>query len=247
MYRKLFVVTAGTIAAGVGQEIVRQMNARPQSDLKVMVRCIDTARLTNRYSMRDGEWFQMTVDPVYMKALYNNRANHPRLNRLLYPGLLPKPTGVGGGSIRYNGSGAVLVNRDNLKKWLSANMTGLTRLGDNQTNFSVALIVSSVGATGSGSLDYLADVIAEAAQEANVPIPIRMDIFILQPGMEGVSQLGLVNTLALYAELAASRLAQNDMYDKQYQGRIIMVGWGSTRSLSSIEHLEETAATLVRL
>lgn len=247
MYRKLFVVTAGTIAAGVGQEILRQMNARPDSDLKVMVRCIDTARLINRYSMRDGEWFQMTVDPVHMRALYNSRSNHPRLNRILYPALLPKPTGVGGGSIRYNGSGAVLVNRDNLKKWFSANMTALTHLGDNQTNFSVALIVSAVGATGSGSLEYLSDTIAEAAQESDVPIPIRMDTFILQPGMEGVSQLGQANTLALYAELASSRLAQNDMSDKQYQGRIVMVGWGSNRRLASIEQLEETTATLVRL
>src|SRR5436190_4459191 len=179
--RKLFIITAGTIAAGVGQEVERQMKARPESDLKVLVRYIDTARLTNRYSMRDGQWYQMAVDPVHMKALYMDRKNNPSLDRLLYQGLLPKPTGVGGGSVRYNGSGAVLVNRNNLKKWFSASMNGLTQLGDNQISFSVALIVSAVGATGSGSLEYLSQVIADAARDANVQVPIRMDIFILQP------------------------------------------------------------------
>jgi hypothetical protein len=244
---KLFVVTVGTIAAGAGLEITRQMHARPRSDLQVMTCYIDTARLVNRYSMRDGECFQMTVDPLHMKALYNNRANNPQLNKLLYPGLLPKPSGVGGGGIRYNGSGAVIVNRDNLKRWFSTNMIGLVRRGNNQTNFSVALVVSAVGATGSGSLEYLADVIAEAAQEVNLPTPVRINIFILHPSTEGVSELGLANTLALYAELAASRLAQESIYDKLYRGRIIMVGWGSTRRLTSIEQLEETAATLIRL
>ena len=65
--------------------------------------------------------------------------------------------------------------------------------------------------------------------------------------MDGVSQLGLANTLALYSELAASRLSQDDVYDKDYQGRIIVVGWGSERRLASIEQLQETTATLVRL
>ena len=78
-------------------------------------------------------------------------------------------------------------------------------------------------------------------------LPVQTDIFILQPGMEGVSQLGLANTLALYAELAASRLSQDDISDKNYQGRIIMVGWGSQRRLASVEQLQETAATLVRV
>jgi hypothetical protein len=244
--RKLFVVTAGTIAAGVGQEITRQMNVRPQSDLEVMACYIDTARLVNRYSIRDGECFQMRVDSGYMEALYNNRANNPQLNKLLYPGLLPKPTGVGSGSIRYNGSGAVIVNHDKLKRWFSANMISLIRRGNNQANFSVALIVSAVGGTGSGSLEYLADVIAETAQEASMPIPVFMNIFILQPDMEEISQLGLANTLTLYAELSASRLARNGVH-KLYHGRIAMVGWGSARRLASIEQLQETAATVIRL
>ena len=228
--RKLFVVTSGTVAAGVGQDILRQVNARPDSDLRVMVRFLDTARLVSRYpQIRDGEWFQMKVDPALMRAVYNDRTRYPLLNSMLYtnPVLLPKPTGNGGGSIRYNGAGSVIVNRDKMKKWLSANITALMRQEGGHTNFSVALIVSSVGATGSGSLEYLADIIAEAASEANAIMPVHLDIFILQPGMDGVSPLGLANTFALYAELAASRLSQDDVYDKDYQGRIIVVGWGS--------------------
>lgn len=247
--RKLFVVTAGTVAAGVGQELERQILARPENGLRVMVRYVDTARLVNRYpDIRDGEWFQMKVDPAHMKAIALERKRYPRLDQLLYDNkLLPRPTGHGGGSIRYNGAGSVVVNRDKMKKWLSANMTSLMRLEDGQTNFSVAIIASSVGATGSGSLEQLADVVAEAAAEASVPLPIQIDFFILQPGMEGVNQLGLANTLALYTELAATRLAQDEVGDKDYQGRIVMVGWGSQRMLSSIEQLQETAATLVRL
>ena len=164
--KKLFLVTAGTVAAGVGRELERQVQARPESNLLVMVRYIDTARLTSRYTdVRDGDWFQMKVDPAHMRAIYNERARYPRLNSMLYtkPVLLPKPTGHGGGSIRYNGAGAVVVNRDKMKKWLSANMTSLMRLEGGQTDFTVALVISSVGATGSGSLEQLADVIAEAA------------------------------------------------------------------------------------
>lgn len=243
---KLFVVAAGTIAAGVGQEITRQMRIRSPSDLEVVACYVDTARLVNRYSMRDSECFQMEVPPAYMEVLSNDRADNPQLNKLLYPGLPPKPTSHGSGSIRYNGSGAVIVNHHRLKRWFSASMAELTIRGNNKANFSVALIVSAVGGTGSGSLEYLADVIAEAAQEGGMPTPIRMNIFILQPSMQGVSQLGLANTLALYAELAASRLALNDMY-KLYHGRIVTIGWGSTRSLASIEHLQETTATLIRL
>jgi hypothetical protein len=243
---KLFVVTAGTTAAGVGLEITRQMGVRSQSNLEMVTCYIDTAQLVTRYSMRDGECFRMEINPPHMKELYNNRANDPELDKLLYPGLLPKPSGHGSGSIRYNGLGATVVNHNKLKKWLSANMADLIKQGNTQANVSVALIISAVGGTGSGSLEYLADVIAEAAQEAALPLPVHMNIFILQPGIEGISQLGLANALALYAELAASFLAQNTKY-KQYYGRIAMVGWGSVRKLASVEQLQETAATLVRL
>lgn len=245
--RKLFVVTSGTIAAGVGQELERQMREHPDGELLVKARYLDTARLDNRLPVRDGEWRQMHIDPIFMRAAYQQRKTNHRLDAMLYDGLLPKTTGVGASSIRYNGAGAVIVNRDSIKRWLSANMTDLARSGDGRVNLSTALIVSSVGATGSGSAEHLAELIADAAYDANISLPVRCDIFILQPGMVDVRDIGLANSFALYAELAASRLAQNDIQIKRYQGRIMMVGWGSTTTLQNIEQLQQTTATLVRL
>lgn len=251
MSKKLLVITAGTVAAGVGQTILRQMKAHPGSELNVMVRYIDTAFLPSRYgSIRPNEWFQMSIDPRYMRALYSNISAYPNLERMLFEKLLPGTDVSGGGSIRYNGAGAVEVKRDDLRKWLSASMTTLAQSGDASTNISIALIVSAVGATGSGSLEHLIDVIVDAAHFAGVrstaQSTIRCDTYILQPSQD-VTDLGLANTVALYTELAASQLSRTDTNTRTYQGRKILIGWGSDRALASIEQLKEVAATIVRL
>ncbi len=249
MGKKLLVVTAGTVAASVGQTLLKQMKAHPNSELTVMARYIDTAYLPNRNSnLRKGEWFHLSIDPRYMEAVYEERENYPLLNTMLFPGLLPGTSTVGGGSIRYNGAGAVEVKRNDLRRWLGASMTELARQGDGSTNISVALIVSAVGATGSGSLEHLIDVIVDAASFADVhsvdQSTIRCDVYILQPSQD-TTDLGLANTLALYAELAASQLSGGST--RNYQGRKIMIGWGSDTALSSIDQLRDVAATIVRL
>lgn len=249
MSKKLLVVTAGTVAASVGQTLLKQMKAHPNSELTVMARYIDTAYLPNRNSnLRKGEWFHLSIDPRYMEAVYEERENYPLINAMLFPGLLPGTSTVGGGSIRYNGAGAVEVKRNDLRRWLGASMTELARQGDGSTNISVALIVSAVGATGSGSLEHLIDVIVDAASFADVhsvdQSTIRCDVYILQPSQDA-TDLGLANTLALYAELAASQLSGGST--RNYQGRKIMIGWGSDTALSSIDQLREVAATIVRL
>jgi len=43
MQRKLLVIITGSIAAGVGQEFVRQLKANPASELQSLVHYIDTA------------------------------------------------------------------------------------------------------------------------------------------------------------------------------------------------------------
>lgn len=252
MTKKLLVITAGTVAASVGQEIRRQMKAHPKSELQVMVRCIDTAYLPNRYgALTPGEWFQMSIEQRYMDAVYKKIKDFPRMESMLFPGLLPGTDVSGGGSIRYNGAGAVEIQRINLRKWLSSSMATLAQNGQGETNISMALIVSAVGATGSGSLERLIEIIVDAAHYAHITSTaqstIRCDVFILQPGIQEVTDLGLANTLALYAELAASQLSLTSTHVKSYQGRNIMIGWGSSRALSSIEQLKEAAATLIRL
>ena len=250
MAKKLLVITAGTVAAEVGQTILKQMKAHPNSDLNIMVRYIDTAYLPARNgALRQGEWFQMSINERFMSAIHDNIENYPRLERMLFSGLLPGTDVSGGGSIRYNGAGAVEVKREELRKWLSASMTELARSGDGDTNVSIALILSAVGATGSGSLEHLVDVIVDAANYANVKstsqATIRCDVYIMQPSQD-VTDLGLANTLALYSELAATQLSQSTSA-RNYQGRKIMIGWGSHRALSSIEQLKEAAATIIRL
>ena len=251
MAKKLLVITAGTVAADVGQTILKQMKAHPNSELDIKVRCIDTAYLPERYgNLRHGEWFQMSINERFMSALYDKIEDYPRLERMLFPGLLPGTDVSGGGSIRYNGAGAVEVKRDELRKWLSSNMTELARSGDGNTHVSIALILSAVGATGSGSMEHLIDVIVDAANYANVKSTaqstIRCDVYIMQPSQD-VTDLGLANTLALYSEMAASQLSQNGATGRSYQGRKIMIGWGSNRALKSLEQLKEAAATIIRL
>ena len=248
MTHKLLVITAGTIAAGVGLEFIKQVKAHPASELQSVVRYIDTAHLPTRYSgLRSGEWFQMTINPQFMDTIRRNQENYPYLKDLLYPGFLPEIQGSGGGSIRYNAAGAIAINRTRMKDWLTTSITDLVKSGGGQVNLSIALVVSSVGATGSGTLERLVDMIVDCAQSASIPSPLHLDVFILQPGMQGVTDLGLSNTLALYAEMAASRLSRNNSGSKSYRGRTIMVGWGSERYMASIDQLIEATAALVRL
>ena len=249
MSKKLLVITAGTVAASVGRTLLKQMQEHPNSELTVMVRHIDTAYLPSRESaLQRGEWFHLSIDERFMQAVYQNRKRYPRVAKMLFDGLLPGTASTGGGSIRYNGAGAIEIKREELRQWLSNSMTDLARAGDRSTNVSIALIVSSVGATGSGSLEHLIDVIVDAANFASVFTTeqgtIRCDTYILQPSQD-VTDLGLANTLALFAELAASQLSGGGT--RSYQGRKILIGWGSEKALRSIDQLQEAAATIVRL
>lgn len=249
MSKKLLVITAGTVAAGVGQTLSKQMQMHSGSELRVLVRHIDTAYLLDRYQgLRPGEWFQLAINPRYMQAIHSSRAEHPALDQMLFDELLPSTDSSGGGSIRYNGASAIEVKRKELREWLSASMTSLARMEDGDKNISIALIISAVGATGSGSIEHLLDVIIDAAHYADISSTtqstIRCDVYILQPSQEA-TDLGLANTLALYAELAASQLAGSGI--RAYQGRKVMIGWGSTYALGSLDQLREAAATIIRL
>lgn len=247
MESKLLLITAGTVAAGVGKEFVRQRKAHDKSEIIEAVRYIDTAYLPTRYSdLRDGEWLQMSIDPRFIDNIKRNEEDYPYLKPLLFDDLMPAIQGSGGGSIRYNAAGAVAIGRDRLKKWIHTGITNLISSGEGQVNLSIALIVSAVGATGSGTLERLVDIIIDAAQDAKIPSPVHCDVFILQPGWD-VTDLGLANTVALYAEMAASRLSRTQLNNKSYRGRTILVDWGSDTNMASIDQLKEAAATLVRL
>ena len=247
MASKLFVLTAGTVAAGVAQEFQEQMRIRKEnglSELEVMVRSIDTADLGAR-GLLSGEWKKLSIDNQFMDGIKENPGEHyPELEDFLYPGHLPETTSDGGGGIRYNGAGAILLNRNDLQKWIKASMDDLAQMGGNDRNFSIALLVSAVGATGSGILERLTECVIGAVREVNPNEDPRCNIFILQPGTQKVTNLGLANTVALFAEMAANRLAGTNTTIRRYKGRTILVGWGN---MHSIQQLQEASATLLRI
>jgi hypothetical protein len=252
MSNKLFLLTAGTVAAGVAKEFREQIRVRKEngrSELEIMVRCIDTADLTPMGFLQ-GEWMRLSIENQFMDGIHENPEEHyPELEEYLYPGdqHLPETTSDGGGGIRYNGAGAIILNRDDLQKWIKNNMDDLASMGDGNPNFSVALLVSAVGATGSGILERLIECVIGAIREINTNEDPHCDVFILQPGTQRVTDLGLANTVALFAETTASRLAGTNTTIKRYKGRTILVGWGTIRRMDSIQQLQETAATLIRL
>src|SRR5262249_39792137 len=151
----------------------------------------------------------ITINPQYMDVVYRNPQNFPELGALLFPGRKPAIQGQGGGSVRYNAATALVVNRKKLKDWLTTSITDLVQANDGEVKLSVAIIISAVGATGSGCLERLINLVVDCAQEASLPGPLHCDVFILEPGMQGVTELGLSNTLSLYSERAASFMEQN--------------------------------------
>lgn len=248
--QKLLVITVGTVAAGVGQEFLRQMNARPAHTkrLRPLVRSIDTTHLPSTYSnLLNGEWFSMSIDPQFMDAIQDDIQSYmPELQEMMYT-TPPETSMAGGGGIRYNGAGAVVINKERVRDWLKEGFNELASQGDRQKNIAVALVISAVGATGSGSLIRLIEVIIGAAQMAGVATPLHLDTFILQPGTVNITDLGLANTVGLYSELAASQLKQGNQAQRRYQGRTIVMGWGDGYSLASLEQLQEVTATLIRV
>jgi hypothetical protein len=251
MDKKLLVITAGTVAAGVGQEFLRQVNARSNNKkpLYTVVRSIDTTHVPSTYSnLLGGEWYGVSADPQHIDAIEGSMATrYPGLARLLYPGTLPETTMAGG--IRYNSAGSVLINKEKLNEWFKQAFMDLASQGQRERNIAVAIVSSAVGATGSGSLEHLVDIVVRAAQEVGIPTPLQCDIFILQPGTINATELGEANTVALYAEMAASQL-QNEAINasrRSYQGRTIMMGWGDGYSLSSLEQLQEVTASVIRI
>ncbi|HLG75228.1 MAG TPA: hypothetical protein VKX46_02365, partial [Ktedonobacteraceae bacterium] len=250
--KKLLILAVGTEASGAARMAKEQIHAHPESELEVMVRYIDTDWLPNYdRTLHSTEWFHLQINPNYMRDLLPQIERYPRIHNLLFQGLLPATDIAGGGAIRYNGAGAVEMQREKLRIWLSESMRALKSYGDGQATISIALVISSVGATGSGSLEHLLDVVVDAAGSAEVrstdqDTTIDCNVYILQPG-EGLTGVGLANALALYAELAATQLSQKPTGHRHYRGRTMMVGWGSNISLKSKEHLKEAAATIIRL
>ncbi len=256
MAQKVLVITSGTEAAGVGLEYVHQVKAHPSSHLKTTLVCsLDTDNLSTHYTgFREDEWMHLNIPARRINMVRRYPDSDPVLKEILYPEIMPEIAGSGGGSVRYNTAGAIIINRDQVKLWLRGHMTNLIASGDGQNKLQVVVVVSAVGATGSGTLERLMNLVISVAQDVRIPEPIPLDVFILQPGTGNISSLNLANTVALYLEGAASRLSsrpdadEDDLHSSPYRGRTIMVDWGSSSvTLETLSQLREMAATMIRV
>jgi hypothetical protein len=254
MAQKVLVITSGTEAAGVGITYMAQVRAHPSSRLHTMVCSLDTDNLSTHYTgFRDDEWMHLSIPARHISTVRRDPDSDPILKEILYDGIMPEIAGSGGGSVRYNTAGAIIINRELVKSWLRGHMTNLIASDDGQNNLQVVIVVSAVGATGSGTLERLMNLVISVAQDVRIPEPIPLDVFVLQPGTTNVSPLNLANTVALYLEGAASRLFnrtdadEDDLHSRPYRGRTILVDWGSTVTLETLSQLREAAATLIRV
>lgn len=223
--RKLLVITAGTVAAGVGQELLRQIESRPASELQVRV----CSPAYQHYEFRDSDGYQSHVQNIL--------PDHLELIDL--PG--------NANSLYYDRTEASVVSRDRIKHWLSNNVSSLSHGTKEDTTFSLALIISSVGATGGGSLQRLAELATDTASEAGIKTPTFYDIFMMLSEPIRIDNSDLTTIYELFTERGVVGLADKHTIPKNSQGRIILVGWGEVLGSRSITQLEEATATLVRL
>lgn len=224
--KKLLVVTAGTVAASVGQELMRQVKARPASELQVLV----CSPAYQHYEFPDNDGYQSHVQDIL-------------------PGHVQwiDVPGVEASSIQHDRTETSAVSRDQIKRWLSDNVSSLSHGTKEDTTLSLALIISSVGATSSGSLQQIVELMTDAASEAEIKTPTFYDIFMMLSEPIRIDNSDLATIYELFAERGAARLAHKHTIPKNAQGRIILVGWGEALGSRSITQLEEATATLVRL
>lgn len=246
MVQKLLVVTAGTVAAAVGQELLKRQQVHAHNQLRVTVRSIDT-RLQRAYDPtdKDYDYFHLNITPDRLKLARDNPYENEHFTGFLYDGLTPQVQGNGAGGIRYNGAGALELNRDALRKWLHSAITSVILQEDGITNIALALVASAVGGIGSGTVERLRRLIIEASTTARLYRPAQFNTFILQPSASESTELQRANMLALYAEMAASRLTIEQTADA-FDGRTILVGSDIPGYHLTLEQTIQSTATLIR-
>ena len=241
--KKLLVITAGTTAGHVGQKLVQQVESH-HNELQVMICSLDTASQRASTHRNNEQHYHMAIDQKKMHTIHRMRKSKSFPVNILYDSLPPTINNSAGG-VRYNGASALVYNQDQIKIWLKNSLSSLSPKND-VAPLSIAIVISAAGATGSGSLLHLLKVVEEATTLVNTS-SVTCNIYIMMPDPAENNTLKLANIFALFAELAARQLSQIKQGNVAFQGRIILVGWGRTKLLSSVEQLEETTANLIRL
>lgn len=250
MEQKLLVLALGTTGGEVGLTFKQQVAQRTARDFYYKVLCLDTSdQLRKSGRVAPNEFIHLATEEHYMESVITSSAvNAPQLKEMIYPKFPPPPsTANGAGNIRY--SAAALLALPAIQNAIRGNLaTLIDQLADmgntKSRDISFAIVISAVGATGSGAVSLLIPLILETAQNAGIVKP-NIDVFILHPVLSVSNPLLLANAEALYVELAAM---QNMPIHNRYTGRKIILGsGGQAHTITKLDELEKTAATLIRL
>jgi hypothetical protein len=250
MEQKLLVVALGTTGGEVSLAFRQQVAQRTARDFYYKILCLDTSdQLRKSGRIAPNEFVHLVTEEHYIRNIIaNSETAAPKLHQMLYPHFPPPPsTANGAGNIRYSAAAllALPALQNNIRSSLSTLIDQLANMGETRSrDISFVIVISAVGATGSGAMSLLLPLILETAHNAGIAEP-KIDVIILHPVLNVSDTLLLANAEALYIELAAM---QNDPIHNSYTGRKIILGsGGQSHTITKLEELERTAATLLRL
>ncbi len=250
MTQKLLVVGIGTTGDEVELALEKQMARHHIRNFHYKLCYLDTSNsLIRNGKIANSEFTHLLVDEHFMENTIREQENTPQLLReMLYPDFPPPPsTAAGAGHIRY--AAAALLTLPAIRSAISnAIITFINQLADmddeKSRDISFVVVISAVGATGSGALTLFLPLLLEAASHAGISRP-RIDTIILHPTTSVDDERLLANAEALYAELAAT---QHYSWRNRYAGRtLVLGGGGETYTITKLTDLVQTAATLIRL
>ena len=250
MEQKLLILALGTTGGEVGLIFKQQAVQRTAKDFYYKMLCLDTSdQLRKSGRLAPHEFVHLATDEHYMNTiLANSEIVAQKLHEMLYHQFPPPPsTANGAGGIRYSAATllALPALQNSIRSNLSTLISQLADMGETKSrDISFAIVISAVGATGSGALSLLIPLMLEAINNAGITKPY-IDVIILHPVLSVSDPLLLANAEALYIELAAM---QNDAVHNSYAGRKIILGSGGQfHTITQLEELERTAATLIWL
>src|SRR5579875_853953 len=248
--QNLLLVALGTTGGEVGLAFKEQVSQRTTRDFYYRVLCLDTSdQLRRSGRIAPNDFIHLATEEHYMQnVIASSSKTAPQLHAMLYPQFPPPlPTSNGAGNIRYSAATllALPITQNTIRRTLGTLIGQLANEGQTKSrDITFAIVISAVGATGSGAVALLIPLILEAAQNAGIVKP-NIDVFILHPVLAVSDPLLLANAEALYIELAA---LQNLPVNNRYTGRKIILGsCGQAHTITRLEELEKTAATLIRL
>jgi hypothetical protein len=253
MEQKLLILALGTTGGEVGLAFKQQVAQRTPRDFYYKILCLDTSdQLRKSGRVAPNEFVHIVTEEHYIRNIIaNSEIAAPKLHQMLYPNFPPPPsTANGAGNIRYSAAALLALSalQNNIRSSLNMLIGQLADMGETKSrDISFVIVISAVGATGSGAMSLLLPLILETAHNAGIAEP-KIDVIILHPVLN-VSDISdkqlLANAEALYIELAAM---QNDPIHNSYTGRKIILGsGGQSHTITKLEELERTAATLLRL